>query len=145
MRTVAAALALFGLAAAACGGDDESSSDSATTAPPSSGDTTTTTTGEEDPLSAIGINLDDCGGSYNPVEGVTDTEIKIGNTHAYSGPASAYATNAKTEAAYFKMINDQGGIAGRKLNFISYDDSASPPKAIEQVRRLVEQDEVVAR
>ena len=74
--------------------------------------------------------------------GVTDTEIKIGNTQAYSGPASAYATNAKTEAAYFKMVNEQGGIAGRKLNFISYDDSASPPKAIEQVRRLIEQDEV---
>ena len=74
--------------------------------------------------------------------GVTDSEIKIGNTHAYSGPASAYATNAKTEAAYFKMINEQGGIAGRKLNFISYDDGASPPKSIEQIRRLIEQDEV---
>ncbi len=74
--------------------------------------------------------------------GVTEAEIKIGNTHAYSGPASSYATNAKTEAAYFTMINDQGGVAGRRLNFISYDDGASPPRAIEQVRRLIEQDEV---
>lgn len=77
-----------------------------------------------------------------PTPGVTDTEIKIGNTHAYSGPASSYATNAKTEAAYFRMVNDRGGIGGRKLNFISYDDGASPPRAVEQVRKLVEQDEV---
>ena len=74
--------------------------------------------------------------------GVTATEIKIGQNFAYSGPASSFATHAKTEAAYFKMINDQGGIAGRKLNFISYDDGATPPRAIEQVRRLVEQDQV---
>ncbi len=74
--------------------------------------------------------------------GVTDTEIKIGNTFAYSGPASSFATHARTVAAYFKMINEQGGIAGRKLNFVSYDDGAAPPRAIEQVRRLVEQDEV---
>jgi branched-chain amino acid transport system substrate-binding protein len=74
--------------------------------------------------------------------GLTDTEIKIGNSFAYSGPASSFATHAKTAAAYFKMINDQGGIAGRKLNFISYDDAASPPRAIEQVRKLVEQDAV---
>jgi branched-chain amino acid transport system substrate-binding protein len=74
--------------------------------------------------------------------GVSDTEIKIGNSFAYSGPASSFATHAKTAAAYFKMINDQGGVAGRKLNFISYDDGASPPRAIEQVRKLVEQDEV---
>ncbi len=74
--------------------------------------------------------------------GVSATEIKIGNTCAYSGPASSYGTNAKTEAAYFKMVNDRGGIAGRKLNFISYDDGASPPRAVEQVRKLIEQDEV---
>lgn len=74
--------------------------------------------------------------------GVTATEIKVGNTHAYSGPASSYATNAKTEAAYFRMLNERGGIAGRKITFISYDDGASPPRAIEQVRKLVEQDEV---
>ena len=74
--------------------------------------------------------------------GVTATEIKIGNTFAYSGPASSFATHAKTAAAYFKMVNDQGGVAGRKLNFISYDDGAAPPRAIEQVRRLVEQDQV---
>ena len=76
--------------------------------------------------------------------GATDTEIKIGNIAPYSGPASAYATIAKTEAAYFKMINDQGGINGRKINFISYDDGYSPPKTVEQTRKLVESDEVFA-
>ena len=76
------------------------------------------------------------------VPGVSASEIKIGNTFAYSGPASSFATHAKTAAAYFKMINEQGGIAGRKLNFISYDDGAAPPRAIEQVRKLIEQDEV---
>jgi branched-chain amino acid transport system substrate-binding protein len=76
--------------------------------------------------------------------GATDTEIKIGNIAPYSGPASAYATIAKTEAAYFKMINEQGGINGRKINFISYDDGYSPPKTVEQVRKLVESDEVFA-
>jgi branched-chain amino acid transport system substrate-binding protein len=74
--------------------------------------------------------------------GVTDSEIKIGNVMPYSGPVSAYAAIGKTEAAYFKMINDQGGINGRKINFISYDDSFNPPKTVEQVRRLVESDEV---
>jgi len=76
--------------------------------------------------------------------GVTDTEIKIGNIAPYSGPASAYATIAKTEAAYFKMVNDAGGINGRKVTFISYDDGYSPPKTVEQVRKLVESDEVFA-
>jgi branched-chain amino acid transport system substrate-binding protein len=75
--------------------------------------------------------------------GATDTEIKIGNIVPYSGPASAYGVIGKTEAAYFKMINDQGGINGRKINFISYDDAYSPPKAVEQARRLVESDEVL--
>mgnify|MGYP000031640405 CR=1 FL=1 len=74
--------------------------------------------------------------------GVTDTEIKIGNTIPYSGPASAYGIIGKTMTAYFKMINDTGGINGRKINFISYDDAYSPPKTVEQVRRLVESDEV---
>jgi branched-chain amino acid transport system substrate-binding protein len=76
--------------------------------------------------------------------GVTDTEIKIGNIAPYSGPASPYATIAKTEAAYFKMINESGGINGRKITFISYDDGYSPPKTVEQVRKLVESDEVFA-
>jgi len=76
--------------------------------------------------------------------GATDTEIKIGNIAPYSGPASAYATIAKTEAAYFKMVNDAGGINGRKVTFISYDDGYSPPKTVEQVRKLVESDEVFA-
>ena len=75
--------------------------------------------------------------------GATDTEIKIGQSIAFSGPASAYATIGKTQAAYFKMINDQGGINGRKINYIQYDDGYTPPKAVEQVRKLVESDEVL--
>ncbi|MGY2909024.1 ABC transporter substrate-binding protein [Bradyrhizobium sp. URHC0002] len=74
--------------------------------------------------------------------GATDTEIKIGNIMPYSGPASAYGITARTEAAYFRKINGEGGINGRKINFISYDDGYSPPKAVEQARRLVESDEV---
>jgi branched-chain amino acid transport system substrate-binding protein len=76
--------------------------------------------------------------------GASDTEIKIGNIMPYSGPASAYGIIGKTEEAYFKMINDKGGINGRKINFVSYDDGYSPPKAVEQVRKLVESDEVLA-
>ncbi|WP_426437669.1 ABC transporter substrate-binding protein [Bradyrhizobium genosp. P] len=75
--------------------------------------------------------------------GATDTEIKVGNIMPYSGPASAYGVIGKTEEAYFKMINDQGGINGRKVSFVSYDDAYSPPKAVEQVRKLVESDEVL--
>jgi branched-chain amino acid transport system substrate-binding protein len=78
---------------------------------------------------------------YDP--GATDTEIKIGNIMPYSGPASAYATIGKTEAAYFRKINEEGGINGRKINFISYDDAYSPPKTVEQARKLVESDEVL--
>ena len=74
--------------------------------------------------------------------GVTDTEIKIGQTMPYSGPASAYGVIGKTETAYFKMINEQGGVNGRKINLISLDDGYSPPKTVEQVRRLVEQEQV---
>src|SRR6476619_5260402 len=75
--------------------------------------------------------------------GATDTEIKIGNIMPYSGPASAYGVIGKTEEAYFKKINAEGGIKGRKINFISYDDGYSPPKAVEQARKLVESDEVL--
>jgi ABC-type branched-subunit amino acid transport system substrate-binding protein len=75
--------------------------------------------------------------------GATDTEIKLGNIMPYSGPASAYGVIGKTEAAYFKMVNDAGGINGRKIDFISYDDSYSPPKTVEQARKLVESDEVL--
>jgi ABC-type branched-subunit amino acid transport system substrate-binding protein len=78
---------------------------------------------------------------YDP--GVTDTEIRIGNIMPYSGPASAYGTIGRTEAAYFRRINVEGGINGRKINFISYDDAYSPPRAVEQARRLVESDEVL--
>jgi len=75
--------------------------------------------------------------------GATDTEIKIGNIMPYSGPASAYGVIGRTEAAYFRKINTEGGINGRKVNFISYDDAYSPPKAVEQARKLVESDEVL--
>src|ERR1700730_5955287 len=74
--------------------------------------------------------------------GATDTEIKLGNIMPYSGPASAYGVIGKIEDAYFKMINDSGGVNGRKINFISYDDGYSPPKTVEQVRKLIESDEV---
>jgi branched-chain amino acid transport system substrate-binding protein len=77
---------------------------------------------------------------YGP--GASDTEIKIGNIMPYSGPASAYSIIGKTMSAYFRMINDNGGINGRKITFISYDDGYSPPKTVEQARRLVESDEV---
>jgi len=75
--------------------------------------------------------------------GATDTEIKIGNIMPYSGPTSAYGLIGRTEAAYFRKINDEGGINGRRINFISYDDAYSPPKAVEQARKLVESDEVL--
>jgi branched-chain amino acid transport system substrate-binding protein len=78
---------------------------------------------------------------YDP--GASDAEIRIGNTNPYSGPASAYGTIGKTITAYFKMVNDEGGINGRKINFISYDDAYSPPKTVEMVRKLVEQDNVL--
>src|SRR6202035_548370 len=78
---------------------------------------------------------------YDP--GATDTEIKIGNIMPYSGPASSYATIGKTEEAYFKKINSEGGINGRKINFISYDDGYNPAKTVEQARKLVESDEVL--
>src|SRR5947209_7595651 len=75
--------------------------------------------------------------------GASDSEIKIGNIMPYSGPASAYSAIGKAQAAYFKRVNDEGGINGRKINFISYDDAYSPPKAMEQARKLVESDEVL--
>src|SRR5450432_4583763 len=75
--------------------------------------------------------------------GATDTEIKIGNIMPYSGPASAYGVIGKTEEAYFKKINAEGGINGRKIDFVTYDDGYSPPKAVEQARKLVESDEVL--
>ena len=74
--------------------------------------------------------------------GTSDTEIKLGQTSPFSGPASAYSVIAKTQAAYFKMINEQGGVNGRKINLITLDDAYSPPKTVEQTRKLVEQEEV---
>jgi len=75
--------------------------------------------------------------------GASDKEIKIGNTNPYSGPASAYGAIGKSIAAYFRMVNDRGGINGRRVNFVTYDDGYSPPKTVEMVRKLVEQDEVL--
>ena len=96
-------------------------------------------------LAAVVMAISICTGHaeklYGP--GASDTSIKIGNTMPYSGPNSAFAVVGRTQAAYFKMINDQGGINGRKIDYISYDDSYSPPKTVEQVRRLVESDEVL--
>jgi len=78
---------------------------------------------------------------YDP--GASDTEVKVGNTNPYSGPASAYGTIGKTIDAYFRMVSDQGGINGRKVTFISYDDGYSPPRTVEMARKLVEQDQVL--
>ena len=78
---------------------------------------------------------------YSP--GASDTEIKIGTTTPYSGPASAYSAGAVSATAYFTMINEQGGVNGRKINFISLDDAYSPPKTVEQIRRLIESEEVL--
>ncbi len=78
---------------------------------------------------------------YGP--GASDTEIKVGNTNPYSGPASAYGTIGRAEAAYFAMINEQGGVNGRKINFITLDDGYSPPRTVEQIRKLVEQEQVL--
>ena len=78
---------------------------------------------------------------YGP--GVSESQIKIGNIMPYSGPASAYGTIGKTETAFFQKINDEGGINGREIDFISYDDGYSPPKTFEQARKLVEDDNVL--
>src|SRR3977135_260202 len=78
---------------------------------------------------------------YGP--GVTDSEIKLGTTSPYSGPASAYGIYGTAQTAYFQMINDQGGINGRKVNLISLDNGYNPPKALEQTRKLVEEDNVL--
>jgi len=90
----------------------------------------------------VAIGLIASATAFAQTPGVTPTEIKIGNINPYSGPASAYGTIGKAIGAYFKMVNDQGGINGRKITYISYDDGYSPPKAVEMARRLVEQDQV---
>ena len=92
---------------------------------------------------AIALSASSASAQKKYDSGATDTEIKIGQTVPFSGPASAYATIGKAQAAYIKMINDEGGVNGRKINFIQYDDAYSPPKTVEQVRKLVESDEVL--
>jgi branched-chain amino acid transport system substrate-binding protein len=94
-------------------------------------------------LSAVALAANGASAQKKYGPGVSDTEIKIGNIMAYSGPASAYGVIGKTEAAYFNKINAAGGINGRKINFISYDDAYSPPKTVEQARKLIESDEVL--
>src|SRR5260370_42215777 len=76
--------------------------------------------------------------------GATDSEIKIGHTNPYSGPASSYSSIGKLHQAYFKMVNETDGINGRRINFISYDDGYSPPKTVEMIRKLVEEAQVLA-
>jgi branched-chain amino acid transport system substrate-binding protein len=95
-------------------------------------------------LLAIGLTslVAAAGAGAQTVVGVTATEIKVGNTNPYSGPASAYGTIGKALGAYFKKVNDEGGINGRKINYITYDDGYAPPKTVEMVRKLVEQDQV---
>jgi branched-chain amino acid transport system substrate-binding protein len=94
-------------------------------------------------LGVIAVTAGPAGAQKKYDPGATDTEIKIGNINPYSGPASAYGTIGKTIAAYFNKVNAEGGINGRKVNFITYDDGYSPPKAVEQARKLVESDEVL--
>jgi len=93
-------------------------------------------------VSALGVGGASSAGKYD--FGASDTEIKLGNTNPYSGPASGYATIGRTIDAYFKMVNERGGINGRKVTFLTLDDGYQPPKTVEQVRRLVEQDQVAA-
>src|SRR5438270_11321541 len=90
---------------------------------------------------SVGIHPPTDEKKYDP--GASDTEIKIGNIMPYSGPLSTNALIGRTQAACFKKLNDEGGINGRKINFISYDDAFSPPKTVEQARKLVESDEVL--
>src|SRR3954451_23948551 len=92
---------------------------------------------------AIGLAAAPAGAQKAYDEGATDTEIKVGHTNPYSGNLSAYGTIGKAIDAYFKMVNEQGGINGRKINFITYDDGYSPPKTVEMVRKLVEEDKVL--
>jgi branched-chain amino acid transport system substrate-binding protein len=95
-------------------------------------------------VAAVGVTLSHAASAQKKYDtGATDQEIKIGQTYAYSGPASAYGTIGRVEAAYFNMINEKGGINGRKINLISLDDGYSPPKTVEQTRKLIEQDQVL--
>ena len=92
-------------------------------------------------IAAVAANPAAAQKKYDP--GANDSEIKVGNIMPYSGPASAYGEIGKTQAAYFRKVNAEGGVNGRKINFISYDDGYSPPKTVEQARKLVESDEVL--
>ena len=91
---------------------------------------------------ALGVSVAHAQKKYDP--GASDSEIKLGQTMPYSGPLSGFITLAKGELAYFDMINEQGGVNGRKIRLISLDDGFSPPKTVEQTRKLVEEDQVLA-
>ena len=93
-------------------------------------------------LCIAAVTASPVGAQKSKAPGVTDTEIKVGQTMPYSGPASAWGAVGRAELAYFKMINEQGGINGRKINLISLDDAFSPPKTVEQTRRLIEKEGV---
>ncbi|MGC9959804.1 ABC transporter substrate-binding protein, partial [Roseiarcus sp.] len=93
---------------------------------------------------ALGLSVVSASAQSKYDVGATDAEVKIGQTMPYSGPASVLGIEGRVQAAYFEMVNDKGGINGRKVNFISLDDAYSPPKTFEQTRRLVEQDGVLA-
>ena len=92
----------------------------------------------------LGLLLSVCGANAQEVHGVTEKEIKIGQTMPYSGPGSHYSTIARANEAYFRMVNENGGVNGRKITLISLDDAYSPPKTVEQTRRLVEQEDAHA-
>src|SRR5581483_9546475 len=90
----------------------------------------------------VGMAMSHAQAQHDP--GVTDKEITIGQTNPYTGPLSSYSTQGRVQAAFYTMINEQGGVNGRKIKFLSLDDGYSPPKTVEQTRRLVEEDQVVA-
>ena len=136
LRTIAAALAVFGLVAASCGDDDDTTEPSATTAPDGSNETSAPDDG--DALSAIGIDLDDCGGSYDPVEGVSDTEILVGQSVPKSGPAATFALLTAGMNGYFAYANAElDGVNGRQIRLIDLDDGYEPARTAQNVDELL--------
>jgi branched-chain amino acid transport system substrate-binding protein len=137
LKTVAAALAVFGLVAASCGDDDDTTEPSATTAPGSSAETSAPDDGG-DALSAIGIDLDECGGSYDPVEGVSDTEILVGQSVPKSGPAATFALLTAGMNGYFAYANGElDGVNGRQIRLIDLDDAYEPARTAQNVDELL--------
>ena len=136
LRTIAAALAVLGLVAASCGDDDDTTEPSATTAP--GGGNETSAPDDDDALSAIGIDLDDCGGSYDPVEGVSDTEILVGQSVPKSGPAATFALLTAGMNGYFAYANAElDGVNGRQIRLIDLDDAYEPARTAQNVDELL--------